>query len=161
MQFEGDKEFALPPRAVFAKLNDARFLVGCIPGRESIAHADQRTAVCKLRPGFTFVRGELDMTIEIVETIPDSTVKYALRSKGIGSSSDVEVFVTLSPKNAGTAVHWKAEVKSLGGLLKALPSGLIRGAAQKVIADVWNEVEKQLVQETHPHPTSDPLASPR
>ena len=30
-----------------------------------------------------------------------------------------------------TRVHWKAEVKQLGGLLKAVPAGLIRGAAQK------------------------------
>jgi hypothetical protein len=39
---------------------------------------------------------------------------------------------------------WRAEVKSLGGLLKMVPSGLIRGAAQKVIEDVWNGVADQV-----------------
>ncbi len=33
----------------------------------------------------------------------------------------------------------------LGGLLKMVPSGLIRGAAQKVIEDVWDGIAKKLV----------------
>ena len=40
MHFEGDKEFALAPKDVFAKLSDARFLAECTPGRESVVRAD-------------------------------------------------------------------------------------------------------------------------
>jgi uncharacterized protein len=144
MQFEGDQEFPLPPKDIFAKLSDARFLVECIPGRESVAHADAREAVCIQRPGFAFVRGTLELTIKVLEATPDSTIKYLQLGKGIGSSSSVETLVTLEPKGSGTHVHWKAEVKEMGGLLKMVPGGLIRGAAQKTIADVWNEVEKKL-----------------
>ncbi|HYV38325.1 MAG TPA: SRPBCC domain-containing protein [Gemmataceae bacterium] len=144
MQFDGDKEFPLSPKEVFAKLSDARFLVECIPGREALKSADERTAVCTQRPGFAFVRGTMEVTIKILETTPETSIKYSLTSKGIGSSSEVETVMTLTPKDAGTHVRWKAEVKSMGGLLKAVPSGLIRGAAQKVIADVWLEVDKRL-----------------
>jgi uncharacterized protein len=144
MQFTGEKDFPLPPKDVFAKLSDARFLVECIPGRESVAHADQRKAVCTQRPGLGFVRGTLEVTIEILEATPDSTIKYALLSKGIGSSSNVETVMTLAPIGAGTHLDWQADVKTLGGLLKAVPAGLIQGAAQKVIADVWQEIEKRM-----------------
>ena len=144
MQFEGEKDFPLPAKTVFAKLSDARFLVDCIPGREVLKLSEERVAICTQRPGFAFVRGTLEVTIKILDAVPDSTIKYSLASKGIGSSSEVETVMTLSPKDAGTHVRWKAEVKSMGGLLKAVPSGLIRGAAQKVIADVWLEVEKKL-----------------
>jgi carbon monoxide dehydrogenase subunit G len=41
-------------------------------------------------------------------------------------------------------VQWRSEVKSLGGLLKMVPSGLIRGAAQKVIEDGWAGVAQKL-----------------
>jgi uncharacterized protein len=143
MQFEGDQEFTLPPKDVFAKLSDARFLVECIPGRESVTRADQREAVCTQRPGFAFVRGTLELTIQVVEAT-DSTIKYVQLGKGIGSSSNVETVVTLTPTATGTHVHWRAEVKEMGGLLKMVPSGLIRGAAQKTIADVWREIEKRL-----------------
>jgi carbon monoxide dehydrogenase subunit G len=144
MQFEGEKQFPLPPAAVFAKLSDARFLVDCIPGRESIDQADQHRAVCTQRPGFAFMRGTIHLTIEILEAVPEKPIRYALQGKGIGSTSDVETLVTLTPRDSTTQVHWNAEVKSLGGLLKAVPSGLIQGAAQKVIADVWQEIEKRL-----------------
>jgi carbon monoxide dehydrogenase subunit G len=144
MQFEGEKDFSLPSKDVFTKLSDARFLVECIPGRESLKSAEERIAVCTQRPGFAFVRGTMEVTIKILETTPDSMIKYSLASKGIGSNSEVESVMTLTPKDAGTHVAWKAEVKTMGGLLKAVPGGLIRGAAQKVIADVWVEIEKRL-----------------
>jgi hypothetical protein len=35
-------------------------------------------------------------------------------------------------------------VKSLGGLLKMIPTGLVRGAAEKVINDAWNRVTEKL-----------------
>jgi uncharacterized protein len=145
MQFAGEKEFPLPPKTVFAKLSDARFLVECIPGRESVAQADPRKAICTLRPGLAFVRGTLEVTIDILDAIPDTTIKYALLSKGIGSASTVETTMTLSPKDSATVVNWQAEIKTLGGLLKAVPAGLIKGAAQKVIADVWLEIDKRMV----------------
>jgi uncharacterized protein len=144
MQFAGEKELPLPPKAVFAKLSDARFLVECIPGREATRQAEQNIATFTQRPGFAFMRGTLELTIQILEATPDRTIKYALRSKGIGSTSDVETILTLTPKGAGTHVLWNVEVKSLGGLLKAVPGGLIQGAAQKIIADVWQELEKKL-----------------
>jgi uncharacterized protein len=144
LQFEGDQQFPLPPKDVFAKLSDARFLVECIPGRESVALAEEKKAICTQRPGFAFVRGTIELTIEIVEATPDTLIRFSQQGKGIGSSSTVDTVVTLTPADGGTQVHWTAEIKNLGGLLKAIPSGLIRGAAQKVTADVWAEVEKRL-----------------
>jgi carbon monoxide dehydrogenase subunit G len=144
MQFEGEKELSHPPKEVFAKLSDARFLVECIPGRESTALAEQHKAVCIQKPGFAFVRGTLEVTILIKEVTPETSIKYALLSKGIGSKSEVETLLALTPKDAGTHLHWTAEIKSLEGLLKAVPSGLIRGAAQKVIEEIWHEVENKL-----------------
>jgi carbon monoxide dehydrogenase subunit G len=144
LQFEGDKTFPLPPKDVFAKLSDARFLVECIPNRDAVTLTEEKKAVCTQRPGFAFVRGTIELTIEVVEAVPDTSLRFLQHGKGIGSTSTVETLVTLTPKDAGTQVHWNAEIKNLGGLLKAIPSGLIRGAAQKVSADVWAEIEKRL-----------------
>ena len=72
------------------------------------------------------------------------TARVLLNSKGIGSSSAVEATLALSPQGGGTRVHWVVEVKELGGLLKMVPAGLIRGAAQKVVNDAWAAVEKRL-----------------
>ena len=144
VQLEGDRDFPLGPAELAAKLSDARFLVECIPGVEAVARSEAGSAVCTIRPGFSFVRGTLEVTVRVTEAVPGQSVRLALHSKGIGSSSDVEAALTLAPQEPGTRVHWAAQVKQMGGLLKAVPQGLIRAAAQKVISDAWAAVEAKL-----------------
>jgi carbon monoxide dehydrogenase subunit G len=146
IQFEGDRDFAPPPAELFAKLSDARFLVKCIPDVESVAKAEPTEATCTIRPGFSFVRGTLELTIRVAEAVPEKSVKLLLNSKGIGNTSAVEALLTLVPREAGSRVHWQAQVKEMGGLLKMVPQGLVRGAAQKVVADAWAAVEVQLAK---------------
>jgi carbon monoxide dehydrogenase subunit G len=97
-----------------------------------------------IRPSFAFVRGTLELSILVTEAVPDQSVGLHLRTKGIGNTSTVEALLTLAPQAAGTHVHWRAQVTEMGGLLKMVPEGLVRGAAQKVIADVWTAVEAHL-----------------
>jgi carbon monoxide dehydrogenase subunit G len=97
-----------------------------------------------LRPGFAFVRGTLDVTLQVVDAVAPASARLLLHSKGIGTSSDVEAALSLAAHGPGTRVHWAAEVKALGGLLKMVPAGLIRGAAEKVVGDAWNAVAARL-----------------
>jgi len=144
LHFEGDRDLAQPPADVSTRLGDARFLVQCIPGVEKVAVAETARAVCTLRPGFSFVRGTLDLTLLVVETVPDRSTLLKLTSKGIGTTSEVDVVLTYTTAERGTRIHWTADITQLGGLLKAVPQGLIKGAAQKVIEDVWVNVEDKL-----------------
>jgi carbon monoxide dehydrogenase subunit G len=144
LQFEGDQDFGRPPALVFAKLGDASFLVSCVPGVESVKEAGPDQAVCVLRPGFSFVRGTLEVTLQVLERVPEKSIRVLAHAKGIGSGNDVEALLKLEPKDAGTHIHWTAEAKNFTGLLRAVPAGLMQGAAQKVIADVWVEVGKKL-----------------
>src|SRR6266536_2167593 len=126
LRFEGDRDFGLTPAEVGARLSDARFLVDCIPDAESIKATDATSATCVLRPGFSFVRGTLDVTLK-VEPEGSDKVKIMLHSKGVGSTSDVAAVMTFAAHETGTRLHWSAEVTHLGGLLKLVPQGLIRG----------------------------------
>ena len=144
VRFEGEKDFPQEPAELWAKLSDARFLVQCIPDVESVKVQESDRAELVLRPGFSFVRGTLDVTLRVVDALAPSSARYLFASKGIGSSSDVEATVALVPQGTGTRVRWTAEVKALGGLLKMVPAGLIRGAAQKVVNDAWSAVEAKL-----------------
>lgn len=143
LRFEGDRDFALPPAEVFAKLTDVSFLVGCIPDVETVRAVESDRAELVLRPGFSFVRGTLEVTMRMLEKA-GSAARVQLLSKGIGSSSEVEATLELTPAESGTRVHWAAEVKSLGGLLKMVPAGLIRGAAEKVINEAWTRIAAEL-----------------
>ncbi len=149
VSFDGQNDFPrLTPAELFDKLSDTRFLVQCVPDVHEIKEQAREQAVFVLRPGFAFIRGSLDVTMRVSETVSLSTIRLVLQSKGIGTSSEVEATLSLLSLETGTRVAWKAEVKSLGGLLKAVPRGLIRGAAQKVINDAWKAVEAKLNQES-------------
>jgi carbon monoxide dehydrogenase subunit G len=143
VRFAGDREFALSPAEAHARLTDLSFLVGCIPDVETVRAIDADRAELVLRPGFSFVRGTLDVTLRLVERdAPNAT--FHLLSKGIGSSSEVQATLAVSENGAGSRVHWVAEVTSLGGLLKMVPAGLIRGAAEKVINDAWDRIGRAM-----------------
>jgi carbon monoxide dehydrogenase subunit G len=146
LRLEGDKDFPQSLTDLWAKLNDAGFLASCVPGVDSVAQADTDKATCTLRPGFTFVRGNMELTIQITERKAEQTVRAQLRSKGIGSSSDVEATLTLNPLDSGTRLHWVADVTALGGLLRAVPSGLIKAAAQKVVMEALAIAEAKLTR---------------
>jgi carbon monoxide dehydrogenase subunit G len=144
MNFEGDRDLPQTPAAAWQMLSDARFLVRCVPDVESISVSEADQAVCTIRPGFAFARGTLKLTILVAEAVPESRIRLLLQTKGIGSSSEVEATLTLTAQDNGTRIHWTVDILNLGGLLKAVPHGLIKAAAQKVIADLWASVEAQL-----------------
>jgi carbon monoxide dehydrogenase subunit G len=139
IRLEGTRDFTQAPDEMFAHLIDPAFLVGCVPDVDQVKQTDADGAVFVIRPGFAFVRGTLETTMRIVEKTSPSA-KVRLQSKGIGSSSTVEATFTLAAQETGTRVNWVAEVTELGGLLKMIPSGLVRGAAQKVIGDVFDRI---------------------
>jgi 2-furoyl-CoA dehydrogenase large subunit len=146
LRFEGDRDFPQPPEELFAKLTDARFLAACIPDVEKVSEQEPDRAVFTVRPGLAFARGTLEVTLQVVERTPPTAARMVMTSKGVGSSITVEAALALTPRESGTRMHWVAEVKELGGLLKMVPQGLIRGAAQKVLEDAWKEVEAKLRQ---------------
>jgi carbon monoxide dehydrogenase subunit G len=140
LQFEGDQDFPQAPAELWSRLSDARFLGQCVPDLQSVSVSEPEHVQCRLRPGFAFVRGTLDLSLRVVEKVEPTSVRVELMGKGIGSSNTVEVDLAFAPQDQGTRVHWVANIKELGGLLKAVPQGLIRAAAQKVIADGWQAI---------------------
>jgi len=147
LTFDGERELPVPPDQLWPKLRDAAFLVQCIPDGKVLGTPTREHAECSVRPGLSFMMGSLDSTIDILEGVEPSSVKIQLGSKGIGASSDVTVTLQIEPKDGVSWIKYQAEVTRLGGLLKAIPAGLIRGAAQKIIEQVWENVGKRLKSE--------------
>lgn len=144
MHLEGVKQWAKPRQELWSKLSDLPFLVRCIPDVAKVKEVKARSAVLTLRPGLSFVRGELSLTMEKLEESPPEAAKFRLATKSIGSSSELQADLRLEDKDGGTELRWSADIKQLGGLLKAVPKGLVQAAAQKVINDVLLSIEKNL-----------------
>jgi carbon monoxide dehydrogenase subunit G len=144
MKFEGDQDFPQEPSVLWNKLRSAAFLVECIPDATVEGQPTRDQGNCTVRPGFSFVRGSLAVTLKIIEAVEPTLLKIGLVSKGIGSGSDAEATLNFAAHEKGCRVHWQTEVKSMSGLMKMIPAGLIKGAAQKVIEDILGSVRQKL-----------------
>jgi carbon monoxide dehydrogenase subunit G len=144
LHFEGDTDFKQPPAVVWGKLSDIHFLVECIPDLQSVQFPEPDTAVCVIRPGFSFIRGTLEVTLKLADLVAEQAMRVLGHGKGIGSSNDVAVALTFAPQGEGTRIHWVADVTNLSGLLKMMPKGLLQASAQQVIGDVWATVQAKL-----------------
>lgn len=147
LQFEGDMSFSQPLQEVAAKLSDAGFLVNSLQETE-VTQATPEKAGWKMRPKLSFVTGALHAEMTRVASEPDKSVAFKVFTKAMGASSTTLTKLTfLEGENGGTRVHWTGEVTEVTGLLKAVPKGLLQGAAQKVIEEVWAAVTARLNQE--------------
>src|SRR5262245_51922210 len=89
LRFEGSKEFPQhAPESAWSKLSDAGFLAECIPDVHQVKEREPARTVFTLRPGFAFIRGTLEVTLQVVEATSPSSVRLTVHGKGIGSSSD-------------------------------------------------------------------------
>jgi carbon monoxide dehydrogenase subunit G len=144
LHFEGDREISQAPAALWSKLTDVNFLAACVPDAELVSFPEADVAKAVLRPGLAFVRGTLDLTMRVSDRVEGKSARLLLNTKGIGTTSTVEAAYVLAAHDEGTRLHWTADVTQLGGLLKAVPEGLLKAAAQKVINDAWAALEARL-----------------
>ena len=145
-QFEGVETFALPVPAVFAKLSDAGFVAGCLSGA-TVGLSTPDKAEWKVKPKLAFISGSLDTTATVTARDVDARAVYQIHAKGIGASSTVDAVMSFAPTaDGGTAVTWTGDITARTGLLKLVPSSLIEGSAKKVIADVWADVRKKVME---------------
>ena len=146
LEFSGKESFHLPADTVFARLLDLDFIAEGIPDLVSSEKKSETAMACRIRPGFSFLRGTLDVQMEIVEAVPPERAKMAVAGKGIGASLEIETILAVTPLENGDAceVVWKSEVTKLGGLLRSVSKGLIQGAAAKVSGDIWADLHQRL-----------------
>src|SRR5262245_9819664 len=110
LHLQGSQDFSKPAAEVWAKVSDARELAPCLPGVETVRQADADLAVCVIRPGFSFVRGTLEVTLRVMERVPDRLLRLQINGKGIGSTTEVSAVLNLEPRDGGSRVQWTADV---------------------------------------------------
>lgn len=144
IHFEGDQSFSLPVADVAAKLSDAGFLANCLPDVQ-VSEATPDKAAWKLKPKLSFLTGSLNVEMTTTTREVGKSVAYKVFAKAMGASSTVVTNLTFAEADGGgTAVHWTGDLEQVTGLLKVVPKGLLQGAAQKVIDDVWAAVTAKL-----------------
>jgi len=142
--FLGDTILPFPPQAVRDALVGLEGVARNMGDVTSVERVDSRTLKLVVRPGFSFIRGTLRVTMTIDEVEPGRTLVQTAKSEGIGLSMTIESAITLEPAGTGTKASWEARVVERKGLVSAIGASLIQAAANKVLEDGWNAVRKTL-----------------
>ena len=146
-EFGGQERFAAPPEKLFALLTDLDAMAAIIPDLVSSERVDERTLKCVVRPGFSFLRGTMRMTIALGELKPTQSAAMTVSAQGIGVSMNVVSQLNIAPDGPGSLLTWSARIDQLKGLISAVSPSLIKAAADQVIRHAWEQVGNRLKAE--------------
>ena len=143
-QFGGEESFAAPPNRLFGVLTDFEMLAATIPDLVTSERPDAQTLQCVVKPRFSFLRATLRLTISLTDLDPPRSATMHVAGQGIGVSVEVTSSLNIEPVGSGSRLRWTARLDKTGGLLATIPTGLIQGAADKVIRQGWQKVRERL-----------------
>jgi carbon monoxide dehydrogenase subunit G len=144
IEFGGEEHFGASPEKLYGLLTDLDAMAATIPDLVSAEKVDQRTMKCVVRPGFSFLRGTMRLSIVLGETDPPSGAVMTVSAQGIGVSMSVLSRLAIAAEGDGSRLTWSARVEELKGLIAAVSPGLITAAADQVIRHAWGKVRAQL-----------------
>ena len=114
-EFGGEERFAASPEKLYGLLTNLDAMSATIPDLVSAERVDERTLKCVVRPGFSFLRGTMKLTMTLGETSPPSSAAMTVSAQGIGVAMDVASQLSISPDGAGSRLLWTAQDRGAQG----------------------------------------------
>jgi carbon monoxide dehydrogenase subunit G len=144
LEFGGQERFQAPPERVFDVITNLDLLAQNIPDAVSAQRVDEHTLACVVRPGFSFLRGTLQMRIQLTDLVRPTMAAMRIDASGIGQAICIQSRSQISPHDGGSLLDWKAEVVERRGLVATISKSLIQAAASQVIRDAWRKVHGEI-----------------
>lgn len=144
MQFTGTVDIAAPRDRVWAFVIDPNQVGRCGPGVESIEVVDDTRFKVTAKVGIGFIRAKFDVDMEFAEVNAPDAATIKAHGQAPGSAVDATATMTLSDGADGhTVMDWSADV-DIAGTLASVGSRLIEGTANKMIAQTFDCMKRQL-----------------
>lgn len=144
MEFGGAEHFAAPQEQVYALLTDLEAMSTIIPDLVSAEKVDDRTLKCVVKPGFSFLRGTMRLTITLGDCQPCEAAAMNVDAQGIGVGMSISSQLHVLPEDTGSRLEWQARIDQVKGLISAVSPTLIKAAADQVIRHSWAAVRSKL-----------------
>ena len=144
IEFGGEEHFAASQARVYALLTNLEAVAATIPDLVSSEKVDDRSMKCVVKPGFSFLRGTMRLTISLGDCRPPESAGMNVEAQGIGVGMSVVSQLQVIPEGDGSRLEWNAEIEQLKGLMSAVSPTLIKAAADQLIRHAWTAVRKEL-----------------
>jgi carbon monoxide dehydrogenase subunit G len=151
IHLDGMELFVQPCEHLWERLTDLSFVVRCMPDLDKVVLTEPNRIVFRVKPGFSFIRGTLEITLALIDARRPDRARMRIGSKGVGSGVKMEASFLLADAETSatgqTCLAWSAEVLELQGLLKPVGKSLIAAAARQVIAAAFARLRTELTGE--------------
>jgi carbon monoxide dehydrogenase subunit G len=139
VKIEGQYTIAAKPETVWERLNDPEVLAKSLPGVDKLEvdGPDRYRAKIKYKVGP--VSGNFDGAVELLEKDPPHSMRLKINARGGPGFINGDGKVELAAKDEGTEIRYSGEVQ-LGGMLAAIGSRLLEGAAKKSIEEFFQTI---------------------
>lgn len=144
LEFGGQEQFAAEPARLFEALTDLNGMAQTIPDLVSAEHVDSRSMRAVVRPGFSFLRGKLKLTITLSDLHPPEAATMHIAAQGIGVTMGLESQMAITSEGTGSRLAWNARIVEMTGLVATVSPGLVRAAAEQTIQNSWKSVRQRL-----------------
>ena len=149
MRLEGDHSFDAPREVVWAVISDPARMAELMPGVQTFEVADDRhfRAHVKIPLGL----GGLALTIDFEKTEEREPEFSTLKAhgRGVGAMLSMTTSFTLSEQDAGTGMHWSADV-SIAGPVGAMGQRVLQPIFRQQVNHVLATLERQVASASAP-----------
>ena len=143
MHYDGSFEVPLPKQKVYDFVMDPMKVTSIFPDVQDVKVIDADNFTLKAKVGISFIRGMMDVKMNIVERKPPTFARMKAKGNGLSSSIELENSFTMEDAPGGTLVKWSADAK-IAGLMASVGSRLIDAAAQKYVAETIGSLKEKL-----------------
>jgi len=143
-EFGGEESFAASPERLFAVLTNLDTLAATIPDLVSSERPDDRTLKCVVKPGVSFLRGTLKLTITLADLQPSESAAMNVAAQGIGVAMHIVSQLRIVAAGDGSRLTWTARIERMSGLVATISPALVRAAADRTVRHAWQQVRTRL-----------------
>ena len=143
MKLTTTQVFDAPREKVFAALNDPEILRKSIEGCEKLTLIGEDSYEAQLKIGLGAIKGSYKGKVQIKDKVEPESFTLVIEGKGGPGFVRSTAKVRLSANGDRTELHAEAEA-TVGGLIAAVGSRLVEGAARKMMADFFQKFGSQL-----------------
>jgi len=145
MHYDGSFEVPASKQKVYDFATDPTKITSIFPDVQDVKVIDRTNFTLKAKVGISFIKGMMDVKMNIVEEDPPRYVKMKAKGNGLSSSVELENSFTIEDGAGGNGslVKWSADAK-IAGLMASVGSRLIDAAAQKYVAEIIGSLKEKL-----------------
>lgn len=141
MHYEGTVRVGAKRDQVYAFITDPNRVIAIIPDVVESKVVDSDHFAVKAKAGVGPLRGIIDFAFSVAEKAEGRSAKLSARGRGMQSTIDLTLGMTLEDAGEGCEARWVADA-SVGGTLAGIGGRLIGGIAERYINQVTENLAR-------------------